>query len=554
MRKTQEHKLVEFLTKLPKESIDGLIDILTDFGNGRVALNSNVKEILLHESKLSTSHCYSKEFIELLITEYQLFAGNSIVNQIRENLVTYEEIVQNVHSYLIDDSKKASTDIIKMERDILHKLLGHSWIETNYNQRYGKSTSKSLFIKKLTNKKVKVSTVGLVAIGANLVSRINIPVAIGTTIFSLSAEAYRVMIPFVLEISWLKATCGFYSKNMLLSRKEKNFDTRIRKIEQDNISTLNQLLILIPDLLIKKEMSDNNIAVINIPLEKLTKAKDLDGLRGMVHGEKGIVENVRIYEPEKLTNLVNSGLLMNLVSTLVAQKHLADINDKLNDIKENISDIKDFLLNERKSRLSAAYQASSKLYNMLAKGKDIPETEVTMLSLHLTHIREVYEHIKIDMQELLLKMANIKSMQSKNSYTIFYELNMLYSDIKLCCNSMLSIYAILFLIKKDEYYIEQMNEIGKEMSNYLNSILERVKSKIDHIALKSKSNFNFNSTELANIAFQNNRKLDLEINFSLSREEISKFSSSFFRLNNQNKSLEIKAVLEDGLIKEAVLV
>lgn len=129
---------------------------------------------------------------------------------------------------------------------------------------------------------------------------------------------------------------------------------------------------------------------------------------------------------------------------------------------------------------------------------------------------------------------------------------MLYSDIKLCCNSMLSIYAILFLIKKDEYYIEQMNEIGKEMSNYLNSILERVKSKIDHIALKSKSNFN--STELANIAFQNNRKLDLEINFSLSREEISKFSSSFFRLNNQNKSLEIKAVLEDGLIKEAVLV
>ena len=182
-------------------------------------------------------------------------------------------------------------------------------------------------------------------------------------------------------------------------------------------------------------MSDNNIAVINIPLEKLTKAKDLDGLRGMVHGEKGIIENVRIYEPEKLTNLVNSGLLMNLVSTLVAQKHLADINDKLNDIQENISDIKDFLLNERKSRLSAAYQTSSHLYNMLAKGKDIPETEVTTLSLHVTHIREVYEHIKIDMQELLLKkIANIKSIQSKNSYTIFYELNMLYNDIKLCCN------------------------------------------------------------------------------------------------------------------------
>lgn len=70
MLKTQETELVNFLSTVHKEHIDELIDILTDFGSGRIALNSTVKDILLHEKELSLCNYYCKDFIELIITEF----------------------------------------------------------------------------------------------------------------------------------------------------------------------------------------------------------------------------------------------------------------------------------------------------------------------------------------------------------------------------------------------------------------------------------------------------------------------------------------------------
>ena len=40
-------ELVNFLSKLDKEYIDSLIDVITDNGNGRVALDSAIKDFLI---------------------------------------------------------------------------------------------------------------------------------------------------------------------------------------------------------------------------------------------------------------------------------------------------------------------------------------------------------------------------------------------------------------------------------------------------------------------------------------------------------------------------
>ena len=108
MLKTQETRLVDFLSNIDKSHIDELIDLLTDFGSGRIALNSAVKDVLLNEKELSLCNTYSKEFIELIITEFQLYAGNSLINQFRKNLVSYEEILNDVHTILCNNSNQHS--------------------------------------------------------------------------------------------------------------------------------------------------------------------------------------------------------------------------------------------------------------------------------------------------------------------------------------------------------------------------------------------------------------------------------------------------------------
>ena len=78
----------------------------------------------------------------------------------------------------------------------------------------------------------------------------------------------------------------------------------------------------------------------------------------MVHGVNkdgkfGVTENVRIFEANTLKQVINSGVIFNLASTVVAQKHLADINEKLKEIQKGINEIRHFQEDERRSKIDA---------------------------------------------------------------------------------------------------------------------------------------------------------------------------------------------------------
>ena len=65
----RQDDLVDFLSSLDKKYIDSLIDIITDNGAGRVALDSAVKDFLVSE-KNSELKTHYKGTIKVLLNEF----------------------------------------------------------------------------------------------------------------------------------------------------------------------------------------------------------------------------------------------------------------------------------------------------------------------------------------------------------------------------------------------------------------------------------------------------------------------------------------------------
>ena len=73
-----------------------MIDIITDFGKGRITLNSTVKNVLIFAKE--SNRPFTKKEIDLLLIEFQKYGGNTFANIVRnkENLVSYNEILNDV--------------------------------------------------------------------------------------------------------------------------------------------------------------------------------------------------------------------------------------------------------------------------------------------------------------------------------------------------------------------------------------------------------------------------------------------------------------------------
>ena len=103
-----KQELVDFLLTVDKKHISELVDILTDFGSGRIALNSTVKNVLMFAKESDLD--FTEKEVDLLVTEFQNYGSNSILNVFRRNdeLVSYSEILNDVFNVLVGDIKDSS--------------------------------------------------------------------------------------------------------------------------------------------------------------------------------------------------------------------------------------------------------------------------------------------------------------------------------------------------------------------------------------------------------------------------------------------------------------
>lgn len=380
-----DDELFASLLSAAPDEVDVLVDIITDFSRGRAGLDADVKKLLVQAKHSSRPGGYNQEQLELLGHELQQFGGHSAMNLTRRLLnksaVPYVEIVNDVYQKL-NGSNAASWSVADKERQIALALFGADWRELAPDDRFERATSTKVLTGLFKLKDALLlssgSAVGLSAASSAALFaavttglRLNPIGALATAGFGLHssiAEAYRVTVPFVAQMGWIRlrretpathpsapdhvAPVPTQDSSELVVQNDQG-DTLLklntlqrppagahRPIPTDQISALNPLLANVPGLAALGELSKGNYVVCSLPLETLTKNANNDGsVRAFVRTSGKISEQASLSLPEDLQNVLLSGAMWNAVSSAVGQKHLHDINEKLNAIKRQLDSV-----------------------------------------------------------------------------------------------------------------------------------------------------------------------------------------------------------------------
>lgn len=395
--------LVQLLLNADKGDIDLLIDYVTNTGKFGFSMSDSVKGVLQDAKRQDIP---DEETLRLLVRELQHFGGNTFVNLFRRNGVSYSEIVDDVASHL-KMKVPAAASVEEKEALIIDCVFTSSWKKMSDDERrqilrgMGISASVSLDIPvwqkaalvanglaQTTAGKVLplIAGLGIGRVLGVLTGPVGLAITGLYTAYDISNPAFRVTLPCVVQIAWIRLK---NSRQFRLATQPSpammpalTYDQRwgfghdmhqpaltvatIPSSESINtgamqeqditaISRLGPLLQTLPSLATSAHVASHQYmeVIINGPLASV---KDGPGFRGFSLGEKGIKEHAVLLSSDKLSQLVNAGMLLNVASAVLAQKHLADISKKLTEIVEAVREVSAFQNNARKSEIIGAIQ------------------------------------------------------------------------------------------------------------------------------------------------------------------------------------------------------
>lgn len=166
-----------------------------------------------------------------------------------------------------------------------------------------------------------------------------------------------------------------------------------------DISQFNHLLGLAPSSAIGVAASSKQLMTCTFEYSKLIQAKDGSGAIGAVYkeGSNQFGQQARFQEAEKLKSLVTSGMILNLASQALAQKHLADINERLKAIDLQVKDIQKFLEKSRYSKIKTFQEKLERVGKLLQANEPV-HTDTLQAIVHQVHdIRSSVVHIMDDL-------------------------------------------------------------------------------------------------------------------------------------------------------------
>lgn len=398
-----DEALVQLLLNADKGDIDLLIDYITSTGMLGFSMSDSVKVVLQGTKRQDLA---DEETLRLLVRELQYFGGNTFMNLFRRNGVSYSEIVGDVASHL-KINVPADSSVEEKEALIIDSVFTSSWQKMSDDERsqilrdMDISTAVSLDIPVWQKAALVASGLAQTTAGKvlPLIAGLGIGRVLGVltgpvglaitglyTAYDISNPAFRVTLPCVVQIAWIRLK---NSRQFRLATQSSpatmpalTYDQRwafgqdihqpaltVATIlssegintgamqEQDitGISRLSPLLQTLPSLATSAHVASHQYMEVIIN-GSLASVKDGPGYRGFSLGENGIKEHAVLLDPDKLSQLVNAGMLLNVASAVLAQKHLADISKKLTEIVEAVHEVSTFLNNERKAEIIGAIQ------------------------------------------------------------------------------------------------------------------------------------------------------------------------------------------------------
>lgn len=434
-----DEALVTLLLNADKGDIDLLIDYITNTGKLGFSMSDSVKTVLQDAKRHDVP---DEETLRLLVRELQHFGGNTFVNLFRRNGVSYSEIVDDVASHL-KMKVPAAASIEEKEALIIDCVFTSSWKKMSDDERrqilrgMGISASVSLDIPvwqkaalvanglaQTTASKVLplIAGLGIGRVLGVLTGPVGLAITGLYTAYDISNPAFRVTLPCVVQIAWIRLKNSRQYRLATQSSSDTmptltydqlwGFGHDIHQPaltvatippselisteamqEQDitGISRLSPLLQTLPSLVTSVHVASHQYmeVIINGPLANV---KDGPGFRGFSLGEKGIKEHAVLLNPDKLNQLVNAGMLLNVASAVLAQKHLADISKKLTEIVEAVREVSAFQNNARKSEIIGAIQYLQQITPVVLEGQCSPairqklediEVQFSALQAHL---------------------------------------------------------------------------------------------------------------------------------------------------------------------------
>ena len=130
------------------------------------------------------------------------------------------------------------------------------------------------------------------------------------------------------------------------------------ELDPSSISLFNHWLSSVPTVATAVAGNATQLMTCSFEYSQLIQAKDGSGAIGAVLNPdtNKIGAQARFHEAENLKSLVNASLVFNIASQLLAQKHLADINERLRIIEQKIDSIKSHLEQSRLAKIQAFHE------------------------------------------------------------------------------------------------------------------------------------------------------------------------------------------------------
>jgi hypothetical protein len=173
------------------------------------------------------------------------------------------------------------------------------------------------------------------------------------------------------------------------------------------LGELRPLLQLVPSVLTAAEFgkSDYMRVIVNGPL---AVSRDAHSFLPFVRGADGKVsELARLQDTGRLCEIVNTAMVWQFASVIVAQKHLADINKKLDEIKQGIEDILTFLEAERTSKIRGALRYLDQAIQNIMQG-EFDEALRHQLESVERDLTSVQDHLESELMDVTQKIAGIE--------------------------------------------------------------------------------------------------------------------------------------------------
>lgn len=218
--------------------------------------------------------------------------------------------------------------------------------------------------------------------------------------------------------------------------------------DSQSMVRLSALLQAAPSLLVAAGANGKQLMEVSIN-GALVRAADGNGYRAMAMGPDGIKEHARLFEVENLENLIDGAAIWQIASVIVAQKHLADISQKLDEIKKEIHNVSSFLNDQRRATLTSTFRYLEQIAIAIGNGElsSSARTAVEFLELDLL---AVHAHLVVEIQRKLHEIPKDSDTFGTESLCAnigkkIEDLSSLSDDISLCFTTRTAAWHVLSL-------------------------------------------------------------------------------------------------------------